>query len=335
MSAPPRPARPPRSQSPSNAGPPTPSRTGRQNLRGSMERGAPRGRGVQNPRGTPPIRARPQSCNPFNVTRGNESPKRTPPAVPVRTESATFNKIPPKAPPRNASPAPATPPRGPTRASRSSRNRAPSIIFDDNDKPLGPTPATPNLLRDTIANSIICLDQEEFMEQIRAEETRERTMSFVRREVPLPVIPSPSRKLKFSSPKCQEFLDNFIKQEMEYIKKMNNIIENVMEPVRTKSILSSFQIVSLFSRLESVVELSQNILNEIQGVFTNSSVDLDDNELLASIADVFEAKVDEFSVYVTYCANLPSVGQRIMAYKIDYESFDTLIAVRLINNYYF
>jgi len=327
MSAPPRPARPPRSQSPSNAGPPTPARTGRQNLRGRMERGAPRGRG------TPPMRARPQSCNPFanqNQSRSNESPKRIPPAVPVRTESAKFNKLPPKAPPRNASPAPATPPRGPTRASGSSRNRAPSIIFDDNDKPVGPTPATPNLLRDTIANSIICLDQEEFMAQIRAEETRERTMSFVRREVPLPVVPSPARKLQFSSPRCQEFLDNFVKQEMEYIKKMNNIIENVLEPVRTKSILSSFQIVSLFSRLESVVELSQNVLNEIQGVFTpsNSSIDLADNELLASIADVFEAKADEFLVYVTYCANLPSVGQRIMAYKIDYESFDTLITVR-------
>lgn len=79
-----------------------------------------------------------------------------------------------------------------------------------------------------LARSIICLDQEAFRAQIKAEEEMERRMSMVRKNVPLPAppsnppeknpspAPSPRKKgnqvFKLNSTRCQESIENFMVQ---------------------------------------------------------------------------------------------------------------------------
>lgn len=147
------------------------------------QRGGPSGRSRRGPRGGNPV--------------ANQSPIRKPP---------------PAVPPRSTTP-PTPAPRAPSRANRgiNRRERSISIIMHENENEddseessSEQTSSTPNedenapkksmVHREAcLARSIICLDQNLFMAQIKAEEEMERRMSMVRHNVPLPTVPQPSQ----------------------------------------------------------------------------------------------------------------------------------------------
>lgn len=202
-----------------------------------------RGRFAVPQRGGPPPRGSGSRRGPRGGGGITSSPQRKPPAVPT-------SKAPLKTPP----------PQVPTRANRgiNRRERSISIIMHESeeeeeeddeeesstehseenqqstsDTEIKPTKAM--VQREAcLARSIICLDQNLFMKQIKAEEEMERRMSMVRK-MPLPTVPqvpqaqpSPSprvapqpsprsstkslKPLRLHSQRCTENIESFIQQ---------------------------------------------------------------------------------------------------------------------------
>lgn len=108
-------------------------------------------------------------------------------------------------------------------------------------------------------------------------------------------------------------IQNLIISEDMFIKKLLIARDRFLLPCRSKRILSSVEIISLFANFEEVLSVHQNLLKDLES-------------MKYSLSEIFQTKFKQlYAPYVVYCSNLPHIPEFYNKLIAENTSFATLI----------
>eukprot|EP01102_Stenamoeba_stenopodia_P020716 TRINITY_DN8187_c0_g1_i1.p1 TRINITY_DN8187_c0_g1~~TRINITY_DN8187_c0_g1_i1.p1 ORF type:complete len:593 (-),score=95.56 TRINITY_DN8187_c0_g1_i1:18-1796(-) len=111
----------------------------------------------------------------------------------------------------------------------------------------------------------------------------------------------------------QETIYELIKTERQYVSDMELVIKLFLNPIRDKQLLPRNKIGSLFSNVENLLPVNQEILKSLEQRQSTSLVD--------KIGDIFLDKGSLFKLYAVYCSNQSMVPQMLAQYQQESEPF--------------
>lgn len=127
--------------------------------------------------------------------------------------------------------------------------------------------------------------------------------------------------------KISPVLNELIETEKSYLEKIKIVHQLFLRPIREEKILNIFETVTLFSNIESIVELNEDFLSDLETAILLPK----ENEKIEAtyaqwIGEIFLYHAPKFQpVYAIYCANQPTILSTIRKYSEENKIFANFI----------
>ncbi|XP_051174305.1 protein still life, isoform SIF type 1 isoform X2 [Leptopilina boulardi] len=127
---------------------------------------------------------------------------------------------------------------------------------------------------------------------------------------------TPSRQLS-DAEKLKKVILELVETERTYVKNLNNLLENYLEPLKRETFLSSAEINALFGNIQEIVTFQRQFLQnldhaiEIEADFNNFEHPSQFKGVLFSIGSAFLFYVNHFKLYSSFCAS-HSKAQKVL-----------------------
>ncbi|XP_044020308.1 protein still life, isoforms C/SIF type 2 isoform X8 [Aphidius gifuensis] len=127
---------------------------------------------------------------------------------------------------------------------------------------------------------------------------------------------TPSRQLS-DAEKLKKVICELIDTERTYVKNLNNLLENYLEPLKRETFLSNAEINALFGNIQEIVTFQRQFLQnldhaiEIECDFNNFEHPSQFKGVLFSIGSAFLYYVNHFKLYSSFCAS-HSKAQKVL-----------------------
>ncbi|XP_031784765.1 protein still life, isoform SIF type 1 isoform X4 [Nasonia vitripennis] len=129
-------------------------------------------------------------------------------------------------------------------------------------------------------------------------------------------VMTPSRQLT-DAEKLKKVILELIETERTYVKNLNNLLENYLEPLKRETFLSNAEINALFGNIQEIVTFQRQFLQnldhaiEIEADFNNFEHPSQFKGVLFSIGSAFLCYVNHFKLYSSFCAS-HSKAQKVL-----------------------
>ncbi|XP_028130653.2 protein still life, isoforms C/SIF type 2 isoform X1 [Diabrotica virgifera virgifera] len=127
---------------------------------------------------------------------------------------------------------------------------------------------------------------------------------------------TPSRQLS-DAEKLRKVILELVDTEKAYVKHLNNLLENYLEPLKKETFLSNAEINALFGNIQEIVTFQRQFLNnleeaiELEHDFHRFEFSSQFKNVLFSIASSFLYYVNHFKLYSSFCAS-HSKAQKVL-----------------------
>ncbi|XP_066583859.1 protein still life, isoform SIF type 1 [Prorops nasuta] len=127
---------------------------------------------------------------------------------------------------------------------------------------------------------------------------------------------TPSRQLS-DAEKLKKVILELIETERTYVKNLNNLLENYLEPLKRETFLSNAEINALFGNIQEIVTFQRQFLQnldhaiEMEANFNNFDHPSQFKGVLFSIGSAFLYYVNHFKLYSSFCAS-HSKAQKVL-----------------------
>ncbi|XP_020706936.2 protein still life, isoform SIF type 1 isoform X4 [Athalia rosae] len=127
---------------------------------------------------------------------------------------------------------------------------------------------------------------------------------------------TPSRQLS-DAEKLKKVILELIDTERTYVKNLNNLLENYLEPLKRETFLSNAEINALFGNIQEIVTFQRQFLQnldhaiEMESDFNNFDHPSQFKGVLFSIGSAFLYYVNHFKLYSSFCAS-HSKAQKVL-----------------------
>ncbi|XP_017756918.1 PREDICTED: protein still life, isoform SIF type 1 isoform X2 [Eufriesea mexicana] len=127
---------------------------------------------------------------------------------------------------------------------------------------------------------------------------------------------TPSRQLS-DAEKLKKVILELIETERTYVKNLNNLLENYLEPLKRETFLSNAEINALFGNIQEIVTFQRQFLQnldhaiEMETDFNNFDHPSQFKGVLFSIGSAFLYYVNHFKLYSSFCAS-HSKAQKVL-----------------------
>ncbi|XP_033215051.1 protein still life, isoforms C/SIF type 2 isoform X5 [Belonocnema kinseyi] len=127
---------------------------------------------------------------------------------------------------------------------------------------------------------------------------------------------TPSRQLS-DAEKLKKVILELIETERTYVKNLNNLLENYLEPLKRETFLSNAEINALFGNIQEIVTFQRQFLQnldhaiEMEADFNNFEHPSQFKGVLFSIGSAFLYYVNHFKLYSSFCAS-HSKAQKVL-----------------------
>ncbi|KAK0091700.1 hypothetical protein PV326_002837 [Microctonus aethiopoides] len=127
---------------------------------------------------------------------------------------------------------------------------------------------------------------------------------------------TPSRQLS-DAEKLKKVICELIETERTYVKNLNNLLENYLEPLKRETFLSNAEINALFGNIQEIVTFQRQFLQnldhaiEMEADFNNFDHSSQFKGVLFSIGSAFLYYVNHFKLYSSFCAS-HSKAQKVL-----------------------
>ncbi|XP_034940458.1 protein still life, isoform SIF type 1 isoform X1 [Chelonus insularis] len=127
---------------------------------------------------------------------------------------------------------------------------------------------------------------------------------------------TPSRQLS-DAEKLKKVICELIDTERTYVKNLNNLLENYLEPLKRETFLSNAEINALFGNIQEIVTFQRQFLQnldhaiEMETNFNNFDHASQFKDVLFSIGSAFLHYVNHFKLYSSFCAS-HSKAQKVL-----------------------
>lgn len=127
---------------------------------------------------------------------------------------------------------------------------------------------------------------------------------------------TPSRQLS-DAEKLKKVICELIETERTYVKNLNNLLENYLEPLKRETFLSNAEINALFGNIQEIVTFQRQFLQnldhaiEMEIDFNNFEYPSQFKNVLFSIGSAFLYYVNHFKLYSSFCAS-HSKAQKVL-----------------------
>ncbi|XP_011302498.1 protein still life, isoform SIF type 1 isoform X5 [Fopius arisanus] len=127
---------------------------------------------------------------------------------------------------------------------------------------------------------------------------------------------TPSRQLS-DAEKLKKVICELIETERTYVKNLNNLLENYLEPLKRETFLSNAEINALFGNIQEIVTFQRQFLQnldhaiEMEADFNNFEHPSQFKGVLFSIGSAFLYYVNHFKLYSSFCAS-HSKAQKVL-----------------------
>ncbi|XP_019886273.1 protein still life, isoform SIF type 1 isoform X3 [Ooceraea biroi] len=129
-------------------------------------------------------------------------------------------------------------------------------------------------------------------------------------------LATPSRQLS-DAEKLKKVILELIETERTYVKNLNNLLENYLEPLKRETFLSNAEINALFGNIQEIVTFQRQFLQnldhaiEMEADFNNFDHPSQFKGVLFSIGSAFLYYVNHFKLYSSFCAS-HSKAQKVL-----------------------
>ncbi|KAJ8918408.1 hypothetical protein NQ315_008105 [Exocentrus adspersus] len=130
------------------------------------------------------------------------------------------------------------------------------------------------------------------------------------------VILTPSRQLT-DAEKLRKVILELVETERTYVKHLNNLLENYLEPLKRETFLSNAEINALFGNIQEIVAFQRQFLQnleealELEPDFHKFEYSSQFKNVLFSIGSAFLYYVNHFKLYSSFCAS-HSKAQKVL-----------------------
>ncbi|KAF2351350.1 Dbl (DH) domain [Trinorchestia longiramus] len=127
---------------------------------------------------------------------------------------------------------------------------------------------------------------------------------------------TPSRQLSHAE-RLRKVLAELVETEASYVKHLNNLLENYLEPLRNASFLTSAEVTALFGNIREIVAFQRLFLQalreaiDIEPDFQKFDQPYEFKNVLVSIASAFLYYASQFKLYSSFCAS-HSKAQKVL-----------------------
>ncbi|XP_063981634.1 protein still life, isoform SIF type 1 isoform X1 [Diachasmimorpha longicaudata] len=127
---------------------------------------------------------------------------------------------------------------------------------------------------------------------------------------------TPSKQLT-DAEKLKKVICELIETERTYVKNLNNLLENYLEPLKRETFLSNAEITALFGNIQEIVTFQRQFLQnldhaiEVEADFNNFEHSSQFKGVLFSIGSAFLHYVNHFKLYSSFCAS-HSKAQKVL-----------------------
>ncbi|XP_076682836.1 guanine nucleotide exchange factor still life isoform X4 [Andrena cerasifolii] len=127
---------------------------------------------------------------------------------------------------------------------------------------------------------------------------------------------TPSRQLS-DAEKLKKVILELIETERTYVKNLNNLLENYLEPLKRETFLSNAEINALFGNIQEIVTFQRQFLQnldhaiEMEADFSNFDHPSQFKGVLFSVGSAFLYYVNHFKLYSSFCAS-HSKAQKVL-----------------------
>ena len=115
----------------------------------------------------------------------------------------------------------------------------------------------------------------------------------------------------------KEVVEELVQTERDFVRDLEITITVFLTPIRRQKLLSSYEIVSLFSNLESLLPLNKALLDDLEHTLKITNLHEDTAPLYSQwVGEIFSAHTPKMnSLYSTYCSNQPNIHSRLTSYQ--------------------
>ncbi|KAJ8673588.1 hypothetical protein QAD02_004850 [Eretmocerus hayati] len=127
---------------------------------------------------------------------------------------------------------------------------------------------------------------------------------------------TPSRQLT-DAEKLKKVILELVETERAYVKHLNSLLENYLEPLKRETFLSNAEINALFGNIQEIVTFQRQFLQnldhaiEVEADFNNFEHPSQFKGVLFSIGSAFLCYVNHFKLYSSFCAS-HSKAQKVL-----------------------
>ncbi|XP_058790073.1 protein still life, isoform SIF type 1 isoform X2 [Phymastichus coffea] len=127
---------------------------------------------------------------------------------------------------------------------------------------------------------------------------------------------TPSRQLS-DAEKLKKVILELVETERTYVKNLNNLLENYLEPLKRETFLSNAEVNALFGNIQEIVTFQRQFLQnlehaiEVEPEFNKFEHSSQFESVLFSIGSAFLCYVNHFKLYSSFCAS-HSKAQKVL-----------------------
>nr|CAD7587203.1 unnamed protein product [Timema genevievae] len=143
---------------------------------------------------------------------------------------------------------------------------------------------------------------------------------------------TPSRQLT-DAEKLRKVVLELVDTERTYVKHLNNLLENYLEPLKKETFLSNAEINALFGNIQEIVAFQRQFLQnldealELEPDFNKFEHSSQFKNILFSVGSAFLYYVNHFKLYSSFCAS-HSKAQKVLHPNEGNQSLQEFLAAR-------
>eukprot|EP01103_Thecamoeba_quadrilineata_P010714 TRINITY_DN238_c0_g1_i1.p1 TRINITY_DN238_c0_g1~~TRINITY_DN238_c0_g1_i1.p1 ORF type:complete len:532 (-),score=111.13 TRINITY_DN238_c0_g1_i1:152-1705(-) len=119
--------------------------------------------------------------------------------------------------------------------------------------------------------------------------------------------------------KRKQVAQELINTERHYVKDLVVAKEVFLVPIKEKNLLTKSELVTIFSNLESIILLHQELLASLELTIENITIDG------SGLGEIFLKRMDRFKLYAGYCSNQPFLIPRMAQIRAQNKAFATFL----------
>jgi hypothetical protein len=121
----------------------------------------------------------------------------------------------------------------------------------------------------------------------------------------------------------KEVVKEIVQTERDYVRDLQILISVFLNPIRKQELLSSYDIVSLFSNIEALLPLNQALLEDLEQALNISNHTNDTAALYSQwVGEIFIDHIPKMDrKYQIYCSNHPNIHSRLETYQTNSADF--------------